>query len=116
MQTGDANGRSVGYARMVSNLVTSDIPVRHEGEIGVVDGSVVSHLGHTAVGVLAMGKELVDGVESIRLDGIVGGEDDELGDVRLCIQSRSQYRFSTYQRSTGLKSNSSSGDTNPPIP
>lgn len=78
---------------MIRNLVTSDIPIRHKGEVGVVDGGVVSHPRHTTVGVLAMSKELVDGVQSIRLDGIVGGEDDELRDVRLYMRDRSQYMF-----------------------
>lgn len=78
---------------MVRNLVTSDIPVRHEGEVGVVDGGVVSHLGLTTVGVLAMGEELIDSIQSIGLDGIVGGEDDELGDVRLYMRDRSQHIF-----------------------
>ena len=68
---------------MVRDLVAGDVPVGDEGEVGVVDGVVVGHLGRAAVGILTVGEELVDGVEGVALDGIVGSKDDELRDYRL---------------------------------
>ena len=56
---------------------------RHEPEVGVVQRREVGHLGLAAVRVLAVLEELVDGVDGIRLDRIVSGKDDELGDVFL---------------------------------
>ena len=73
---------------MVRDLVAGDVPVGDEGEVGVVDGVVVGHLGRAAVGVFAVGEELVDGVEGVALDGIVGGEDDEHGRVGLASSIR----------------------------
>lgn len=55
----------------------------HESKVGVVQRREVGHLGLAAVGVLAVLEELVDGVDGVRLDRIVGGEDDELGNVFL---------------------------------
>ena len=52
----------------------------HEPEVGVVERREVGHLGRASVWVLAVGKELVDGVDRVALDSIVGGEDHELGD------------------------------------
>lgn len=64
---------------MIRDLIACYIPIGNEGEVGVVDRVVVRHLGLAAVGVLAVGKELVDGIESVALDGVVGSEDDEHG-------------------------------------
>ena len=49
--------------RVIRNFISGDIPVCDEGEVGVVDGVVVGHLGLTTVGVLAVCEELVDGIE-----------------------------------------------------
>lgn len=68
---------------MVRDLVASDIPIRHEGEVGVVDGSVIGHLGRAAVGVLTVGQELIDSVEGIGLNSVIGGEYNELRNVGL---------------------------------
>lgn len=66
-----------------SDLVPLDKPVSDEGVVCVVQGRVVGHLRPAAIGVYTVSEELVDGVESVRLDGIVGGEDDELWNYRL---------------------------------
>ena len=77
---------------MVGNFVSSNKPIGHEGVIGVVEGCEVGHLGLAAVGVFAVGEELVDGVEGEALDGIVGREDDKHGSVTLWRNIRdSQY-------------------------
>jgi hypothetical protein len=68
---------------MVSNFVSSDIPVSNKSEVGVLNRSVISHLRLATIGVLPVGKKLVDGIESVRLDGVVGGENDELRSIRL---------------------------------
>lgn len=68
---------------MVCDLVPGDIPVGNERVVGVVERCIVSHLRLASVRVLSLREELVDGVESVRLDGIVGGEDDELRGVFL---------------------------------
>jgi hypothetical protein len=68
---------------MVSDLVTSDIPVGDEGIIGVVEGDIVSNFWLTPIRVLTMGKELVNGIKSVGLHGIVGSIDNKLRDLRL---------------------------------
>ena len=65
------------------DLVSLDKPVSDEGVVCVVQGRVVSHLRSAAIGVYTVSEELVDGIEGVRLDGIVGGEDDELWNYRL---------------------------------
>ena len=61
-----------------SDLIALDEPVRHEGVVCVVEGREVCHLGLATVRVLAVGEELVDGIESVGLDSIVGSEHYEL--------------------------------------
>jgi hypothetical protein len=73
--------------RVVTNLVTCDIPIRDEGVIRIRERSIVSHGRPASVGVFALGEELVDGIQGIRLDGIVCSEHDELGDICLLNQS-----------------------------
>ncbi len=68
---------------MVSDLITSDVPVGDEGVVGVVQGDIIRYFGLTPIGIFAVGKELVDGVESVGLNGVVGSEDNELRDNRL---------------------------------
>lgn len=46
--------------RVVTNLVTGDVPIRDEGIISVSERSIVSHGGSAPVGVLALSKELID--------------------------------------------------------
>ena len=62
---------------MIRNLVTGDEPVGDEGVVRVVEGGVIRHSGRAAVRVLALCQELVDGVEGIGLDGIIGSENKE---------------------------------------
>ena len=62
---------------MVRNLITGDEPIGDEGVVGVVERSVVGHPRRAAVRVLALCQELVDGVEGIGLDGIIGSENKE---------------------------------------
>jgi len=73
--------------RVVSDLVTGDIPVRDEGVISVREGGVISHSGPTSIGVSTLGEELVDGIQGVRLDGIVGRKHDELRNI--CLRNRS---------------------------
>lgn len=70
-------------ARMISNFVTGDIPVRNERVVGVSKRSEISHRRSTSVGIFALGEELVDGIQSVRLDGVVGREHNKLRDIRL---------------------------------
>ena len=63
-----------------------------EPKVGVVERREVGHLGLAAVRVLAVLEELVDGVDGVRLDRIVGGEDDELGNVFLWRRSVAERR------------------------
>ena len=72
---------------MVGNFVSSNKPVGHEGVIRVVEGCEVGHLGLTAVRILALSEELVDGIDGVGLDSVVSGEDDELGDVFLSFHA-----------------------------
>ena len=48
--------------RVVSNLITSDIPIRDEGVVGISERGVVSHGRSASIGVFTLGKELVDGI------------------------------------------------------
>jgi hypothetical protein len=73
---------------VVSNLITGDIPIRDEGVVSVSERSVVSHGRSASVGVFALGEELVDGIQGIRLDGVVGREYDELRDICLSEPKR----------------------------
>ena len=68
---------------MVGNLVAGDIPIRDEGIISIGERGVVSHDGWTPVGVFAVGEELFNGIQGVRLDGIVRREYDELGNIIL---------------------------------
>ena len=68
---------------MVSDLVTSDVPVGDEGIVCIIQGSVVRHLGRAAIWIYAVTEELVDGIEVVGLYCIVGSIDEELGDIAL---------------------------------
>jgi hypothetical protein len=71
---------------VITNLVTGDIPIRDESVIGVNEGRVVRHDGLAAIGIFALSEELANGTQCVRLDGIVGREYDELGDI--CLRNR----------------------------
>jgi len=68
---------------MVRNFIPGDVPVGDEGVVGVIQGGEVCHLRWAAVRVFPLGKKLVDGVDSVGLDGVIGGEYDEHWHVRL---------------------------------
>jgi hypothetical protein len=68
---------------MIGNLIPSDIPIRHQRIVRKIQTGVIRHARRAPVRVLPLCQELVDGVERVRLDGVVGREDDELGDVGL---------------------------------
>lgn len=72
---------------MISNLVTSDIPIRDEGIVCIRERSVISHRRSASIGVFALGEELVDGIQGVGLDGVVGREYDELRDICLWNQT-----------------------------
>jgi hypothetical protein len=68
---------------VISDLVTSDVPVGDESIICVIQGSVVGHLGRTAIWIYTVTEELVDGINGVGLYRIVGSIDEELGDIAL---------------------------------
>lgn len=59
---------------MIGNFVPSNIPISYIGIVGVSERREESHLDGAAIGVLPLGEELVDGVDSVRLDGVVARE------------------------------------------
>lgn len=73
---------------MIRNLITRDKPVGDECVVRVVQRREVGHLDGATVRILALGQELVDGVESVGLDCIIGGVYNKLGNFGL-IQSMS---------------------------
>lgn len=81
---------------MVSNFVASDIPIRDEGVVSISEGSVVSHGRSASIGIFALGEELIDGIQGIRLNGVVGREYDELRDICLWNQGRLSKRTQEY--------------------
>jgi hypothetical protein len=66
-----------------SNFIPSNKPVRHKRIVRVVQRRVVSHFGRASVRILPLCKELVDRIESVRLNGVVGGEDNKLRNIFL---------------------------------
>lgn len=66
---------------MIRDFVACNIPICDECVIGVVEGSEVGHFRPASIWVLSLGEELVDSVESIRLDSIISTVDDELGHI-----------------------------------
>lgn len=68
---------------MVSNLVAGHEPVGDESIIRVIQGDIIGHSRRTTVRVLTLGKELIDRINCVRLDSIVGGIDDKLWDITL---------------------------------
>lgn len=85
---------------MVSDLVTNDVPVGDESIICVIQGSVVGHLGRTAVGIYAVTEELIDGIDGVGLYRIVGSIDEELGDIALPT-SKSEARITKKLKQEG---------------
>lgn len=79
---------------MVTNLIAGDVPIRDEGVVGIREGGKVSHRGSTSIGVFALGKELVDGIQGVRLNSVVGCKYDELRDI--CL--RNDKRLSKWAR------------------
>ena len=68
---------------MVSDFVTGDKPVRNERVIRVVERCIIGHLRLTAIWVFALREELIDRIEGVGLNGIVGSENDELRNLGL---------------------------------
>jgi len=50
---------------VVGNLVASNIPIRDEGIVSIRERCVVCHDGWASVGVLAVGEELLHGIQGI---------------------------------------------------
>ena len=82
---------------MISNLVTSDVPIRDEGIVGIRERSVVSHRRSASIGVFALGEELVDGIQGVGLNSIVGREYNKLGDICLWNQTHLSNRTQGYK-------------------
>lgn len=55
----------------------------NKGVVGIIGRREVGHLRGTAIGIFPLCKELVDGIKCIGLNGIIGGEDDELRRIGL---------------------------------
>lgn len=51
--------------------------------ISEVERGEICRLDWASIGICALGQELVNSIESIGLNGIIGSEDDELGNIRL---------------------------------
>lgn len=56
--------------------------------IRVAQGRIVGHLWSAAIWILSVRQELIHSIKGVRLDGIIGSEYDELGDVALEIQQQ----------------------------
>jgi hypothetical protein len=85
---------------VVSDLITSDVPVGDESIVCVIQGSVVGHLGRTAIGIYTVTEELVDGIDGVGLYRIVGSIDEELGDFALPT-SKSEARITKKLKQDG---------------
>lgn len=71
---------------VISNLIARNVVVGDHRIICVVERSKVGRLNCAAIRILASIDEAVERVDGVLLNGIVGGERDELGDV-LGVQS-----------------------------
>jgi hypothetical protein len=69
------------YIRMISYFVSSNIPIGDKRIVGIIERREVGHLDRATVRILPLSKELINRVDSIRLDSIVGSEDNELRHV-----------------------------------
>jgi hypothetical protein len=68
---------------MISYFVSSNIPISDKCVVGIVERREVGHLDRATVRILPLSKELIDSIESIGLNGIIGSEDNELRYIRL---------------------------------
>jgi hypothetical protein len=73
--------------RMVSDLVAGNEPVGHKGVIRIIQRDIIGHLGCTAIRIHTLSKELVDGIDGVGLDGIVGSIDEKLRDITLATSN-----------------------------
>jgi hypothetical protein len=55
----------------------------NESVVRKVQGRIIGHFYGATIRIFAVSQELVDGIEGVRLYGIVGGEDNEHGNIRL---------------------------------
>ncbi len=65
------------------DMTLREEPTCNQSKVGVIDGSIISHLGLASIRVLTMGEELVHGVEGVGLDSVVRGKHNEHGRFRL---------------------------------
>jgi hypothetical protein len=77
------NGHDDEDSRMIGNLIPSDIPIRHQRIICKIQTSIIRHPRRAPVRILPLRQELVNGVERVGLDGVVGCEDNKLRHVGL---------------------------------
>lgn len=85
--------RGTQHSRVISYFISSNKPVGNQSEIGVLNGRVVSHLDGAAVRILPLCKELVDGIQSVGLNSIIGSEDDEhrrIGLQKIYVSNRNR--------------------------
>ena len=88
---------------MIGDLVSRDVPVWkkvykkkirtyavnwgtrtcYKSVVRVVEGGEVGHFYAAPIGIFALGEELIDRVQSVGLNGIIGSEDDELWNLGL---------------------------------
>lgn len=71
------------YIRVITNLVSCNVPISDKRIVGIVKRREVGHLDRATIRILSLSQELIDGVDSIRLNSIIGSEDNELRHVRL---------------------------------
>lgn len=65
--------------RVVSDLISGNVPLRNIDVVGVAERSEVGHLDGAPVRILPLSKELVHRVDGIGLDGVVSVESVRLG-------------------------------------
>lgn len=82
-QTGRRPNERKGDIRVISDFITGDIPIRDKAIVGVGERCIVRHGRSASVGVFALCEKLVDGIQVVRLDSVVGGKYNELRDLLL---------------------------------
>lgn len=66
---------------VVGDIIAIDVKLGDLSIVGVVERDKVGHERTASVGVLALSKELVDRLDGVILNSIIGSEDDELRNV-----------------------------------
>lgn len=60
----------------------------YKGIVGIIQWGEVGHFDWTSIWIFALGEELINWIQGVGLDGVICGEHDELGNVRLrCVSA-----------------------------